>query len=89
MASEKPIFPSDLITAIRDDPSINGAHFARVKRHIEAAPRVDAVEVVRCKDCKHYAEDELWCSSNCCVGDSHANWYPHDFCSYGERREEE
>ena len=44
--SKKAIYAEDLLAAIRDDPSINGAHFARVKEHIEAAPPADAVEVV-------------------------------------------
>ena len=35
-----------LLGAIRDDPSINGANFARVKRHLAEAKAVDAVEVV-------------------------------------------
>ena len=35
-----------LLCAIRDDPSINGANFARIKRHISEATAVDAVEVV-------------------------------------------
>ena len=46
---------------------------------------VDAVEVVRCKDCKHYLEREQGCN--------HFGYYSHtpyveedDFCSYGERR---
>ena len=48
------------------------------------APTVDAVEVVRCKDCKH--------SQPC--GESRQCLHPYglnvcdgkDFCSYGERR---
>ena len=34
-----------LLCAIRDDPSINGANFARVKRHIENAPAVENEEL--------------------------------------------
>jgi hypothetical protein len=53
---------------------------------IDLIPRVDAVEVVRCKDCKHYDKryaltpGGVWC----------AYWgvdpLADDFCSYGERR---
>ena len=46
MANEKLISANDLITAIRDDPHIDGRTFARVKEHIEEAKDVDAVEVV-------------------------------------------
>lgn len=30
-------------------------------RLLEKAPTVDAVEVVRCRDCKHYKPDEYEC----------------------------
>jgi len=60
---------------------------------IEDAPTLDAVQVVRCKDCKWFADN------------NGGEWYgckmfhvvlatpedapkPDDFCSYGERREE-
>ena len=33
-----------LLHALRDDADINGTNFARVKRHIEDAPAVDAIE---------------------------------------------
>ena len=40
------IRPDDLIATLRDDPDINGKNFARIKRHIDNAPTVDAVPVV-------------------------------------------
>ena len=60
---------------------------------VNAAPTVDAVPVVLCKDCKWFADN------------NGGEWYgckmfhvvritpedapkPDDFCSYGERREE-
>lgn len=51
-------------------------------------PAVDAVEVVRCKDCKYWREESLWCDMNSKDRGEHYNWYAEDFCSYGERREE-
>ena len=54
---------------------------------IDEAPTVDAVEVVRCKDCKHRG-------SNLCPMET-VELYPwfgtknDAFCSYGERREGE
>ena len=51
------------------------------------APTVDAVEVVRCKDCKHYGDyGRVWDCNK--YGGMH---FPNedDFCSYGERREGE
>lgn len=46
---KKAIYAEDLLAAIRDDPNINGAHFARVRGHIEAAPPADTVEVVHAR----------------------------------------
>lgn len=50
------------------------------------APVVDAVEVVRCKDCKHCLSDAhgLWC-----FRDYEYNLQPDDFCSHGERRDKD
>lgn len=61
-----------------------GFYPAIVKRVIEDAPVVDAVEVVRCKDCEHYHED----THSLC--DYHAaSVCPEWFCWNGERRGEE
>ena len=50
---------------------------------IDNAPTVDAVPVVRCKDCKHLIFSD-------CYGECGAARIgivsPYDFCSYGERR---
>lgn len=55
------------------------------------APTVDAVEIVRCKDCIHCADD--WNGNQpqftCELGRCGESVYPSDFCSYGERREDE
>ena len=63
-----------------------------VLRAICKAPTVDAVEVVRCTDCKHC----MMCYPEKQIGkDATPGWYckdqkkyrrPNDFCSYGERR---
>lgn len=48
-------------------------------------PTVDAVPVVRCRDCKHsyYAVDDLICSYGPCVDCT----VPPDFwCAYGKRK---
>lgn len=42
----KLINANELLNSIRDDYNINGANFAKIRRHIEAAPAVEAVEVV-------------------------------------------
>ena len=54
-------------------------------RLLEKAPTVDAVEVVRCRDCKHYKPDEYECGCDFAGGLSYVK--ADDFCSYGERRD--
>lgn len=49
---------------------------------VNTAPTVDAVPVVRCKDCKHHNKPGLgWCE----VHLDRENL--DDFCSYGKRKE--
>ena len=53
---------------------------------------VDAVRVVRCKDCRHYDNSEgiYWCHLNSKFFPGGLDWhgFPEDgFCSYGERKD--
>ncbi|MBQ3215779.1 MAG: hypothetical protein IJB11_06660 [Oscillospiraceae bacterium] len=53
---------------------------------IKEQPTVDAVEVVRCKDCKHFVSPQ---GVPCCDNFYGLGFPAHsgdDFCSYGERR---
>ena len=63
---------------------------AIVQRAIERAPTVDAVPVVRCKDCKHYKPQKKsvhWENrTNYCNRIVTIKVQPYDFCSYGEKR---
>lgn len=52
------------------------------KEVVDKMPTVDAVEVVRCKDCK-FLHEKGYCTR--VVGLSRIK--PDDFCSYGERKE--
>jgi len=47
---------------------------------IESEPSIDAVQVIRCKDCKYYKENTLVCGRYGLEDD--------DYCSWAERREE-
>ena len=51
-----------------------------VMQRIDNAPTVDAVEVVRCKDCVHY-------NGEACLN-TYGEFEPEPtfFCAYGERR---
>lgn len=54
------------------------------KLAIETAPAIDAVPVVRCKDCvNHRYEDGV---PYCMAIDYGYGWKDNDFCSHGERR---
>ncbi len=62
--------------------------------YADDAPTVDAVEVVRCKDCIHYVNllgggSDYRCSIFCGCYERPYPTNADDFCSYGERREEE
>ena len=68
---------------------------------VEEMPTVDAVEVLRCRDCKYWGDEagKLQCSDgvlfarckvhNYLIDGRHTGWCPteNDFCSYGERKE--
>ena len=48
---------------------------------IDLAPTIDAVPVVRCKDCKHWEDGWLGYCTKCHTA------IPYDgYCSYGERK---
>lgn len=51
---------------------------------INKADTVDAVPVVRCKDCKYYKPDEFECGCDFAGGLPYVK--ADDFCSYGQRR---
>lgn len=75
-----------------------------VETGINALPFIDAVQVIRCKDCKHrpkrledgegegfnleFPDDNFKCPCQC--DDGWYNWMPADnwFCGNGERKEE-
>ena len=52
-------------------------------QYVEDAPTVDAVPVVRCKDCRHWYKHH--CAHGICATEkTNPDW----FCADGERREE-
>lgn len=50
------------------------------------APTVDAVEVVRCKDCRHRDDITKQCAHPKAMGWDALEPEDDDFCSYGERK---
>ena len=54
---------------------------------IRKRPTVDSVEVVRCRECKHYEIHKPKVLENCERNGYMIPMKPDDFCSYGERKE--
>ena len=50
--------------------------------------KADFIEVVRCKDCKYYEIHKPYVTLNCERDGKLIPMKPDDFCSYGERKEE-
>ena len=46
------------------------------------APTVDAVEVVRCRECRYHKDTSITEYEHCCLIDKTVRY--NDFCSYGE-----
>lgn len=63
--------------ALIKEANSDGAYGYVDAKQISEAPTIDAVEVVRCKDCKYF---ETWLCQN---EDNYDNW----FCADGERKD--
>ena len=67
------------------------ATMTSAKRSLADMPAADVAPVVRCKDCKHYEMGV--CLKIYSDGNAHPEaWQsrkPEDFCSYGERKDDE
>lgn len=61
-----------------------GSRFKYIRNFLNKQPTIDAVPVVRCKDCKHCNPTEG--GSPLCTYHRIACSY-NDFCSYGERKD--
>ena len=61
----------------------------RAESEIECAPTVDAVPVIRCKDCKFSSPNGVYgCRIHSFADDLDKRLYADDYCSYAERGEE-
>lgn len=92
MANEKRL---DLVEreAVKDAIGFMNLHFLghgetkSILDSINEVPTVDAVEVVRCKDCKYWGDDRRCGADKICL--VHEYTWGDDFCSYGERKSHE
>lgn len=76
----------DLITRRYENPEI-------CTQEINSIPAADVAPVVRCKDCKHFNHKRMECENEAISTDHEGgaqyslNFWPDDFCSYGEPKE--
>ena len=83
---------SRMIDYCQKDSKVNGlTALFQVGDAIMDCKSVDAVEAVRCKDCKYYKQESRGYYSRCQVfNGAYEYGFPteeDDFCSYGEKRE--
>ena len=64
-----------------------GTAIRLIHNAIDQAPTIDAVPVVRCRDCKYYEIHKPKVLENCERKGYIIPMKPDDFCSYGERKE--
>ena len=71
-----------------EDWSVTGGTAIRlIHNAIDQAPTIDAVPVVRCRDCKYYEIHKPKVLENCERKGYIIPMKPDDFCSYGEPKE--
>ncbi len=102
MASEKRLIDANALRVYRCinvGANLGGLRAIVLEKDIRNAPTVDAVEVVWCKDCKHWHEEIGWCDKHSHFVDStgdfchpfeSSEWKMFDadyFCKDGERKD--
>ena len=75
----KPIFPHELV-----DPTEAVADYLLDSGVTVQKWIVDAVEVVRCRECKYHEDTDVTGFKHCCLIDKTVRY--NDFCSYGKRK---
>ena len=86
MANEKRLIDANALqmvllpitSALEHEYGSLGGAVSGVIKHIDSAPTIDAVPVIRCRDCKHRYSDS-WCE----YVDDDDNFY----CARGERKD--
>ena len=90
MANEKRLIDANRALEIVHEQGIahpNAYHLTNYATLIlREAPTVDAVEVVRCRECKHCDPENHHCDHHMGTA-APLRRKPDDFCSYGERKE--
>ena len=75
-----------IATALEHEYGSLGGAVSGCMKHIDNAPTVDAIPVVRCRECNHCDPENYHCDHP--MGTTAPlRRKPDDFCSYGERKE--
>lgn len=80
-SSEKRLIDANALISEYDRVHIGEPGKAR--KLIADAPTIDAVEVVRCRECKYHEDTSVIGFGHCCLYDLTMRY--NDFCSYGKR----
>ena len=88
IVAERDKIPYELISEkpFKHGNSMRGG-IRKALRCIEQAPTVDAVPVVRCRECKYRFKNNGHDKSGCPIIDNNIWMDDDDFCSHGEREE--
>ena len=85
-SSEKRLIDANALISYIDECSQESrfrVYYGYAKSCIDDAPTVDAVPVVRCRDCKYHEDTHVTGFEHCCLYDLTMRY--NDFCSYGKR----
>ena len=72
--------------ALIKEANAEGAYGYVDAKQIADAPTINAVEVVRCRECKYHKDTSVAEYEHCCLIGKTV-WY-NGFCSYGELKED-
>lgn len=103
-SNEKRLIDANALISYMDECSKESrfrVYYGYAKSFIDDAPTVDAVPVLRCRECKYWGDEDGKLQSsdgvlfarckvhNYLIDGRHTGWCPteNDFCSYGERKE--
>ena len=88
IVAERDKIPYELVSEkpFKHGNSMRGG-IRKALRYIEQAPTVDAVHVVRCRECKYRFKNNGHSKDGCPIIDANIWMDDDDFCSHGEQKE--
>ena len=78
------LIDADALKTIRSIQSADYNSIETIQNWIDNAPTIDAVPVVRCKDCKYYTNPYRREKKYCTRG-AYVKVNDNDYCSFGEK----